>query len=157
MGKDGMLQWDVPNGEWEIIRLGHTATRAHVSTSSGKWIGRVIDHLSPAALQDYWNRNIAHLLEAIGPMAGTTLRYLHTDSWEGGGMNWTPGFEEEFRKRRGYDPLPWLPVLSGHIINNREETNAFLADFRKTIGELVAGHYEEFAPTGRNLWYGHTP
>ena len=145
MDKDGMLQWDVPKGEWEIIRLGHAATRAHVSTSSGKWTGRVIDHLSPAALQDYWNRNIAHLLKAIGPMAGTTLRYLHTDSWEGGGMNWTPGFEEEFMKSRGYDPLPWLPVLSGHIINNREETNAFLADFRKTIGELVAGHYEEFA------------
>ena len=145
MGNDGMLQWDVPNGEWEIIRLGHTATRAHVSTSSGRWTGRVIDHLSPAALQDYWNRNIAHLLEAIGPMAGTTLRYLHTDSWEGGGMNWTPGFEEEFRKHRGYNPLPWLPVLSGHIINSREESNAFLADFRKTIGELVAGHYEEFA------------
>lgn len=145
MNKDGLLQWDVPKGEWEIIRLGHTATKAHVSTSSGEWQGRVIDHLSPEALQDYWDRNIAHLFEAIGPMAGTTLRYLHTDSWEGGGMNWTPGFEEEFKKSRGYDPLPWLPVLSGHIINSRTESNAFLADFRKTIGELVAGHYEEFA------------
>jgi hypothetical protein len=145
MDKDGMLRWDVPQGEWEIIRLGHTATRAHVSTSSGKWKGRVIDHLSPSALQDYWDRNIEHLIKEIGHMAGTTLRYLHTDSWEGGGMNWTSGFEKEFKKRRGYDPLPWLPVLSGYIINSREETNAFLADFRKTIGELVAGHYEEFA------------
>jgi hypothetical protein len=143
--KDGILTWDVPDGDWEIIRLGHTATRAHVSTSSGEWQGRVIDHLSPAALQNYWNSNIAHLLDSIGPLAGTTLRYLHTDSWEGGGMNWTPGFEEEFKKRKGYDPLPWLPVLSGYIINNREESNAFLADFRKTIGDLVAGHYEEFA------------
>jgi len=145
MDNDGVIRWDVPEGEWEIIRMGHTATRAHVSTSSGKWQGCVIDHLSPAALQDYWDRNIAHLFEAIGPMAGTTLRYLHTDSWEGGGMNWTPGFEEEFKKGRGYDPLPWLPVLTGHIIKSREASNAFLADFRKTIGELVAGHYEEFA------------
>ena len=145
MNKDGMLTWEVPEGEWEIIRMGHTSTSAKVSTSSGKWTGPVIDHLSPAALQDYWNRNIAHLMEAIGPMAGTTLRYLHTDSWEGGGMNWTPGFEEAFIKRRGYNPIPWLPVLSGIIINSREESNAFLADFRKTIGDLVAGHYEEFA------------
>jgi len=145
MDKNGTLRWEVPKGKWEIIRMGHTATNAHVSTFSGNWTGRVIDHLSPAALQDYWNENIAHLLEAIGPMAGTTLRYLHTDSWEGGGMNWTPGFEKEFYKHRGYDPLPWLPVFSGYIINSREESNAFLADFRKTIGELVAGHYEEFA------------
>ena len=145
MDKNGTLRWQVPKGKWEIIRMGHTATNAHVSTSSGNWTGRVIDHLSPAAFQDYWNGNIAHLLEAIGPMAGTTLRYMHTDSWEGGGMNWTPGFEKEFNKRRGYDPLPWLPVLSGYIINSREESNAFLADFRKTIGEIVAGHYEEFA------------
>lgn len=145
MDKNGMLRWQIPKGRWEIIRMGHAATDAKVSTSSGKWNGRVIDHLSPAALQDYWNDNIAPLLEAIGPMAGTTLRYLHTDSWEGGGMNWTSGMEEEFSKRRGYDPLPWLPVLSGTILNSREESNAFLADFRKTIGELVAGHYEEFA------------
>ncbi len=157
MDKDGMLRWDVPKGEWEIIRLGHTATRSHVSTSSGKWTGRVIDHLSPTALQDYWNRNIDHLIKAIGPMAGTTLRYLHTDSWEGGGMNWTSGFEKEFQKRRGYDPLPWLPVLSGYIINSRDDSNAFLADFRKTIGELVAGHYEEFARLARTHGMGIHP
>jgi len=145
MDPDGTLRWDVPRGRWVILRFGHTPTGAHVSTYSGQWTGRVIDHLSPAALQDYWHRNVDPLIGAIGPMAGTTLRYLHTDSWEGGGMNWTSGFDRAFQTRRGYDPLPWLAVLSGMVIDDREASNAFLADFRKTIGELVAGHYEEFA------------
>jgi hypothetical protein len=145
MDASGTLRWEVPEGDWVVLRIGHTPGNAHVSTSSGKWGGRVLDYLAPSALQAYWNRNIAHLIEAIGPMAGSSLRYVHTDSWEGGGMNWTPGFGQEFQKRRGYDPTPWLPVLAGYIINSREDSNAFLADFRKTIGELVAGHYEELA------------
>jgi len=157
MDADGTLRWDVPRGRWVILRFGHTATGAHVSTYSGQWTGRVIDHLSAAALQDFWYRNIDPLIEAIGPMAGTTLRYLHTDSWEGGGMNWTSGFETEFQTRRGYDPLPWLAVLSGMVIDSREASNAFLADFRKTIGERVAGHYEEFARLARTHGMGIHP
>ncbi len=145
MTPDGTLTWDAPPGRWEVLRIGHAATGAHVSTHSEGWGGRVLDYLRPAALDRYWTRNIEPLMKAIGPLAGTTLKYVHTDSWEGGGMNWTPGFEKAFRKRRGYDPLPWLPVLAGHIVGSREETNAFLADFRKTIGDLVADHYGHLA------------
>ncbi len=141
MGKDGTLGWDAPKGEWVILRIGHTATGAHVSTQSAGWGGRVLDYMNPDSLGAYWKRNIEPLLDAIGPMAGTALRYVHTDSWEGGGMNWTPGFERAFEDRRGYDLLPWLAVLAGYVVDSREESNAFLADFRKTIGDLVADHY----------------
>lgn len=145
MDTAGVLQWEAPEGQWEILRFGHTATGAHVSTHTQGWDGLVLDYLNPEALRDYWNRNIEALWEAIGPMAGTTLRYVHTDSWEGGGMNWTPGFDTSFKTRRGYDLLPWLPVVAGHMIESREASNAFLADLRKTIGDLVADHYEELA------------
>jgi len=112
----------------------------------------VIDLLSPAALDSYWNTNISPIFKALGPHAGTTLKYVHTDSWEGGGMNWTPGFERVFRERRGYDPMPWLAVLTGHIIATRAESDAFLADFRKTIGDLVADHFTHL--TKRAAEYG---
>jgi hypothetical protein len=141
MNADGALRWEAPQGKWEILRFGHIPASGHVSTHSAGWGGRVIDYLRPAALDEYWKRNVEPLCEAIGPMAGTTLRYIHTDSWEGGGMNWTPGFNETFRKRRGYDITPWLTVLAGHVVGSREDSNAFLADFRKTIGGLVADHY----------------
>ena len=112
----------------------------------------MIDLLSPAALDSYWNTNISPIFKALGPHAGTTLKYVHTDSWEGGGMNWTPGFDRVFRERRGYDPMPWLAVLTGHIIGSRAESDAFLADFRKTIGDLVADHFTHLAK--RSAEYG---
>lgn len=141
LSANGTLNWEAPAGRWEILRIGHTATGARVSTESEGWGGRVIDLLSPAALESYWNTNITPIFNALGPHAGTTLKYVHTDSWEGGGMNWTPGFDRVFRESRGYDPIPWLAVLAGHIIGSRAESDAFLADFRKTIGDLVADHF----------------
>ena len=61
-------------------------------------------------------------------------------------MNWTPEFAREFTDRRGYDPLPYLPVIAGKIIENRDVSNRFLADLRKTIADCVAeNHYQLFA------------
>ncbi len=157
MAGDGTLRWEIPPGEWNVIRVGHTATGAHVSTQSAGWGGRVLDYLNPDSLHAYWDRNIEPLCEAIGPLAGTTLRYIHTDSWEGGGMNWTPGFDRTFRKNRGYDPLPWIAVLAGHVVDSREASNAFLADYRKTIGDLVANHYAELAALANNHGMGTHP
>jgi len=141
MDEEGVLRWDIFEGDWVILRIGHTATGAHVSTESAGWGGRVLDYMNPDSLDAYWNRNIEPVFRAIGPMAGTTLRYVHTDSWEGGGMNWTPGFDGTFRANRGYDPIPWLAVLARYTVDGREASNAFLADFRKTIGDRVADHY----------------
>lgn len=157
MDDDGTLRWNAPPGQWVILRFGHTATRAHVSTHSAGWEGRVLDYMNPDSLRNYWKRNIEPLFDAIGPLAGTTLRYTHTDSWEGGGMNWTPGFDETFRENRGYDPIPWLAVLEGYVVDSREASNAFLADFRKTIGDRVAGHYALLSELSQTYGMGTHP
>lgn len=157
MDPEGMLRWDVPQGDWVILRIGHTATAAHVSTQSEGWGGRVLDYMNLDSLDAYWDRNIEPLLKAIGPMAGTTLRYVHTDSWEGGGMNWTPGFDRTFQENRGYDPIPWLAVLAGYVVDSREDSNAFLADFRKTIGDRVADHYGHLAKLAQKHGMGTHP
>lgn len=146
MDTGGRLRWKAPRGDWRVLRFGYTVTDAKVSTASGDWQGPVVDYMSTAVLEAYWYRHVQPLLDAIGPLAGTTLKYLHTDSWECGGMNWTEGFEKEFAARRGYDPAPYLPVLAGAIVESRDVSNRFLADFRKTIGDAVAeNHYEVFA------------
>lgn len=156
--KNGRLSWKAPAGDWMILRMGYTPTGAEVSTSSGKWQGHVIDYLSEKHFNRYWDTNVEPLLKAIGPMAGKTLRYLQTDSFEGGGMNWTEGFEKEFLKYRGYDPTPYLPVLAGKIIGNREESNRFLSDLRKTLGDLIAEkHYGTFARRARAYGMGIQP
>ncbi|MDR2706197.1 MAG: discoidin domain-containing protein [Planctomycetaceae bacterium] len=142
MNQQGTLHWDVPAGNWTILRFGYTATGARVSTSSGDWQGLVLDYLSSDAFDFYWDNAVKPVLDTVKPHCGKSLRYLHTDSWEAGGMNWTERFREEFQTRRGYDPIPYLPVIAGHILNNRALSNRFLNDFRRTIGDLIAeNHY----------------
>ncbi|MDR1498456.1 MAG: discoidin domain-containing protein [Puniceicoccales bacterium] len=142
LSADGTLNWDVPAGDWIILRLGYTQSGNHVSTASGKWQGFTIDYLSREALNAYWKQSVEPLLKDAGALAGKTLRYLHTDSWECGGMNWTPDFIQEFEKRRGYNPLPFLPIIAGQILNDRKTSNRFLNDFRRTIGDCIRDrHY----------------
>ncbi len=70
------------------------------------------------------------------------IRYVINDSWEAGSQNWTDHMIEQFRKRRGYDPLPWMPVLAGQVVESAEASDRFLWDFRKTIADLIADeHY----------------
>ncbi|MDQ1257842.1 MAG: (4-O-methyl)-D-glucuronate---lignin esterase [Candidatus Hydrogenedentes bacterium] len=146
MSPEGRLQWNAPEGSWIVLRFGYTLSGARVSTSSGGWQGPVVDYMSAPVLRAYWDRHVRPLLDDIGPLAGKSLKYLHSDSWECGGMNWSPGFEKEFRDRREYNPIPYLPIIAGRIVGNREISNRFLADFRKTIGECVAeNHYAVFA------------
>lgn len=143
---DGKITWDVPPGRWEILRFGYSPSGARVSTSSGEWQGRVVDYLNDRHLKFYWRQVIAPLLDAAGPLVGDTLTHLQTDSWELGGVNWTDDFAEQFWKFRGYDLRPFLPVLAGRLVENREVSNRFLADFRKTIGDLVSErHYAVLA------------
>jgi hypothetical protein len=146
MAADGTLKWMVPEGSWTVLRLGYTITNAEVSTYSADWKGHVIDYLSRDAFDRYWNEIVEPLLEDAGPLAGTTLKQLETDSWECGGMNWSPDFAADFIKYRGYDPIPYLPIFAGKIVENRDISNAFLVDFRKTLGDCVAdNHYKVFA------------
>ena len=143
---DGRLDWRPSAGEWVVLRFGYTTTGARVSTSSGAWQGRVLDHLSAEVFRRYWDRHVEPLLLDIGPLCGKTLRYLQTDSWELGGINWSDNFAAEFRERRGYDPIPFLPVIAGKIIENRSIGTRFLADLRKTISDCVSDrHFGTFA------------
>jgi hypothetical protein len=142
----GRLTWNVPEGRWCVLRFGYTCNDTRVSTHSQGWGGLVIDYLSTESITHYLNDVVEPLLKAAGPAAGTTLKYLQTDSWECGGMNWTDKFPAEFKHRRGYDPIPYLPVIAGKIVNSRTASNRFLADFRKTISDCIAeNHYQTFA------------
>lgn len=142
----GILDWNIPDGEWTILRLGYTPTTAMVKTSSDNWKGHVIDYLSKETFNRYWDQVVDPLLKQAGLRAGTVLKELETDSWECGGMNWSTGFAGEFRDYCGYDLRKYLPVVAGKIIGSREASNAFLADLRKTIARLVSeNHYRTFA------------
>jgi hypothetical protein len=141
----GHVRWHPPSGLWEILRIGYTDSDARVSTSSGAWQGLAIDYLDRGAFDTYWDHTVAPLLRDGQPYLKTALKYLATDSWELGGTNWTGRFAEEFRKRRGYDPIHYMPIVLGRIVNDRATSNRFLDDLRRTVGDLVTDHYDHFA------------
>jgi hypothetical protein len=152
MASDGGFAWAAPAGAWEILRVGYMASGAKVSTSSGDWQGLAIDPLDRSEFERYWREQIDPLLAIAKP------RYLVTDSWELGGVNWTPRFREEFRTRRGYDPLPYLPIAGGRILDSREISNRFLNDLRRTVADLVIdGHYRPFAEAAARYGLGIHP
>jgi hypothetical protein len=154
----GKLRWKVPVGEWTIMRFGYTTSEADISTASGKWQGKVIDYMNARYFNRYWDTHVEPLLELVAPMTGKTLRYLQTDSWEAGGINWSDEFAEEFLKRRRYEIYPFLPVIAGKIIQDRQASNSFLADFRKTIGDCIAEyHYKVFAERAKEHGMGIQP
>ncbi|MEN8118605.1 MAG: glycosyl hydrolase [Bacteroidota bacterium] len=145
MDDKGKLNWDAPAGDWVVLRIGYTCTNAHVSTSSGDWQGSVLDYMSEEAFGFYWDDVVEPIFKAAREHVGTTLKYMETDSWECGGMNWTDKFPEEFMNYRGYDLTGYLPIVAGYVVDDLNTTNAFLADFRKTIADLVAyNHYAVF-------------
>lgn len=156
--KRGNLQWDFPRGAWEVLRIGYTDTPKYLTDTAGNREGLPLDAMSAAAFDHYWRAAVAPLLQAAKPYIGTSLRYLVTDSWEAGGTNWTAGFREEFKRRRGYDPLPYLPIVSGRILTSRETSNRFLFDLRRTVADLIAqNYYDRFQNRARKSGLGTHP
>jgi hypothetical protein len=142
--KDGKLDWNAPEGNWTIVRYGYTCTGARTSTNSDGWEGLSVDHLNPKAFE-LFSRTVIIPLITTAQSVGKSVRFLQTDSWEMGQVSWTNNFPDEFKKFRGYDIWQYMPVLAGRIVTNRDETNRFLHDFRKTIGDCVTEyHYRLF-------------
>ncbi|MEN6450471.1 MAG: glycosyl hydrolase, partial [Thermoguttaceae bacterium] len=140
---DGRLAWKVPAGEWTILRLGRTATGQVTRPAPMPGLGFESDKFSPAAIDAHLDAFVGTLLKSIGPRAveGAGLTGLHFDSWEMGSQNWSEKFRDEFRSRRGYDPLPYLPAMTRRVVGSTEVSERFLWDLRRTAQELtVANH-----------------
>ena len=146
LASDGRLDWDVPPGQWTILRLGHTAAGCLNHQGPAGSNGLECDKLSNVGAEAHWAGMMQKVVDAAGPLAGKTLKTVHIDSWENGSQNWTAAFPEEFLRLRGYDMRPFLPVLSNRIVESPEITERFLWDMRRTIGELfVEKFYRHFA------------
>jgi len=141
MDASGHLAWDAPEGDWTILRIGYTPTGKDNHPAPPEGDGLEVDKLSREALDTHWNGMMAKVIAELGPLAGKTLNNSLIDSYEVGSQNWSPKFREEFRKRRGYDLLPFLPAIAGYTVDSRETTSRFLWDFRRTIADLYADNY----------------
>jgi hypothetical protein len=144
MNSDGTLNWDVPNGNWCILRFGYSLTGRQNHPASPEATGLEVDKLDKDAVVRYMEKYLDMYKEASGGKMGATgLTHMILDSYEAGHMTWTASLPAEFKKRRGYEITKWIPVLTGRVVVSGEQSEKFLWDFRKTIGELIAeNHYD---------------
>jgi len=97
--------------------------------------GFVLDHYSRAAL----DLHLKTVGEKLMNAAGQNPPYaVFSDSLEVYNADWTPNFLAEFRKRRGYDLMPYLGALAGDI---GDKTMAVRHDWGKTLSELADDNY----------------
>ncbi len=142
MRKDGTLDWEVPAGKWVILRMGYSLTGEKNHPATPEATGFEVDKLSRKHVDSYVQNYVGQVSDALGPYFGKSFRYFLMDSWEANNENWTEDMINEFRARRGYDPTPYLPVLTGRVIESADVSDRFLWDFRRTLADLLAeNHY----------------
>ena len=142
---NGVLDWQVPKGRWVLVRTGHRKTGAMMVVPIPGKEGLENDFLDRAGVELMFENSGRLMAEWAGPLAGKTLRAFCVDSFEAGFPNWTANMPKHFKKYRGYDMTPYLPVLRGYIIGSAEISERFLHDYRKTIADCMADeHYGRF-------------
>lgn len=148
LNANGKLNWEVPPGNWTILRMGHTST-GHTNATGGGGIGLECDKFDPKIIKLQFDNWFGEAYKQIGvELASQTLKAFHVDSWECGSQNWSPVFRQEFRQRRGYDCLPYLPAMAGVPIGSADSAERFLYDVRQTIAELI---HDKFYATLQKL------
>ena len=120
------------------IRVAHIPMGAFVQPADWDSFGLECDKMNPEAVDLHVDSVFKELKRHLGddlPAAG--LGHILLDSYEAGTPNWTPKMREEFRSRRGYDPLEFLPILGGYTnLYTAAEVAAFRKDFDRTVMDL---------------------
>ncbi len=140
LSADGKLTWKVPAGDWRILRFVRNNTGEFLNCPSPNSKGLVIDHLSRPATDAYMNHILDKLIE--GRDGYGAMKVLMLDSYEvRPGIDWTPDFLKDFQARNKYDPMPWLPVLAGWTVGNKELSDRFRHDYQKMVSELMIDNH----------------
>ena len=158
MSADGKLDWTPPPGDWVIVRLGYSLLGITNHPATPEATGLEVDKLDRRYVKEYFEKYLESYKETVGPelMGKNGIHYVINDSWEAGSQNWTDNMLVQFKKLRGYDPTPWLPVLTGQVVESSEASDRFLWDFRKTISDLIATeHYGQLEDTLHEWKMGH--
>jgi len=139
LSPEGRLVWDIPSGNWTIMRFVRTTTGQTTRPAPDPGLGFETDKFDRAAIDAHFDAFVGTLIKMVGepkdPDRGLTT--LHFDSWEMGSQNWSERFRDEFTRRRGYDPIRFLPAMSGRVVDSAGRSERFLWDLRQTAQELV--------------------
>lgn len=160
---DGSLDWDVPAGDWIVQRIGMAPTGTKNSPAPPEATGLEVDKMNRTALKSHFDAYVGELLRRLPAAERKSWKHVVADSYERGPQNWTDGFAALFQQQYGYDPMPYVPVLTGRMVGGAEQSNRFLWDLRRLVADRVALDYvgglrDLCHANGLKMWlenYGH--
>lgn len=163
LSADGILSWNVPAGDWTVVRYGMLPTGVTNSPATPEGTGLEIDKMNKVAMEHHFDSFFGKIQNSIPVADRGSLKWVVADSYETGSQNWTDGMTDAFKKQYGYDPLLWLPVMSGRVVGSADQSDRFLWDIRRLVAdrvayEYVAGLRDVSHLHGLKLWlenYGH--
>jgi len=148
----GHLDWDIPAGEWVLLRFVCANTGLSLRLPSPKSGGLAIDHFRAEATKFHFQYLLDKLHEELGDFKDTVLKQMYVCSYELSGSTWTPDFLKQFQQRRGYDMTKYLPILAGCALKDHQAAQRFQYDYRKTLGDLLV---DAFYKAGTELSNEH--
>ncbi len=137
----GMLRWEVPAGRWKIMRFYAVPTGKKIKHGRRNLMGLECDKLSRQAAEVQWKNYVARIHDSLLVSKSGCLVGVAMDSHEAGSQNWTDSFAGEFEARRGYDLIPYLPVMMGYVVDSTALSERILFDVRRNIADLMADNY----------------
>ena len=142
MSPDGTLVWnDAPQGRWVIMRTAMLPTRTVDSPAPKEGTGLETDKMSVEHIRAHFDNSLGEILRRIPAEDRKTFRIVVEDSYETGGQNWTDNLVKDFQAAYGYDPTPYIPVLSGVVVGSQDISDRFLWDLRRLIADEVSYNY----------------
>ena len=139
--ENGNLTWNVPKGNWTILRMGMSPTGTKNAPAAPQGVGYEVDKMNSELVQYHFDNFVGELLKRIPKDSKSAFKYVIADSYEMGSQNWTDNYEIKFKEKYGYDPIPFLPVLSGRIVGSVDLSERFLWDLRRAVADDVAYEY----------------
>jgi len=148
---NGQLKWTAPTGRWIVVRLACVVMEDRTED---------VDILNVKAVESHFDRMGRAIIADAGPLVGDTLTHFYNVSWEGETPSWTPGFEKDFLKFRGYDIRSYLPALAGVNVTDKETTTRFLRDYALTISDCFMkncyGQFDELCREAGLQWHSES-
>jgi hypothetical protein len=130
--RERSVQFDVPDGPWQIYFIYRMRTNMQVKRAAPGGAGAVLDHYASAAL-DAQLAVLDRFVKQAREAAPNAFVGIAEDSLELDHDNWTDGFLGDFQRRRGYDLRPWLPDLWEDSL----DAAGVRQDFLETVSDLM--------------------
>jgi hypothetical protein len=141
LSTNGMLTCDLPAGNWTVVYFGMVTTGKQNDPAPKEGTGLEVDKMSRALIEYHFNSMFGKLLKDVTQKEKSAWKGVTIDSYEKGAQNWTDDFDKEFAKRAGYDPIKFLPTMTGRVIDSAKASDQFLWDLRRIVADMIAEYY----------------